>query len=103
MVNHLTAKSKAVLILLYQNNSLLRQIAKQTVCPLMSVQTTSNNWKKTGSEKEQSRSGQPKRPLTQSHRAFIRLSLADRRKTSPQLCKGWKVSTAGVDVILHTV
>lgn len=93
MPSHLSENKRAIIIHLHKNGKSQREISRETSCSRNGVQVTIKRWLEEGTLKERDGRGRKKRVTSRVERRLVRLSMANRHLTSPELSRELELST----------
>lgn len=90
------------IIVLNEEGYSCTEIAQRVKCHRTTVSRVVNKYKKTGSVHDRQRSGRPRKSTKRQDRTLRRISLGNRKLTSPQINRIWS-ETCNVEVCTSTV
>lgn len=101
MVIKLDPETRTRCVILMEQGLSQREVAKSVGCSKWAVQLTWKRYQATGSVKDLPRSGARRKSTPRDDRSLVRMSLADRKLTAPELRAKWE--DAGVTLSTPTV
>ena len=86
-LHFLSTEDRAWMVILHEEGYSSRQIAAKVGCNQSTVIRVLQKHKETGNTKDRHRSGRPKKSTKRDDRVLIRISLGNRKLTSPELLR----------------